>query len=74
MGLAGPRRPIKMVELTISGKLVRGVVERVNDTILVTTRENQRSAPLNGRDPETVARDLLISLHAGKEERTGQTA
>jgi hypothetical protein len=63
-----------MVEVTISGKLVRGVVERVNDTILVTTRENQRSAPLNGRDPETVARDLLISLYAGNEERTGQTA
>lgn len=74
MGLAGPRRPIQMVEVTISGKLVRGVLERVNDTVLVTTRESQRSAPLNGRDPEVVARDLLISLYASAEEASGERA
>lgn len=62
MGLAGPRRPIKVVEVEVDGKLVRGVVERVNETVLVTTRESQRSAPLNGRDPEAVARDLLHEM------------
>ena len=62
MGLAGPRRPIKVVEVEVDGKLVRGVLERVNDTVLVTTRDHQRSAPLNGRDAETVARDLLQEM------------
>jgi hypothetical protein len=62
MGLAGPRRPIKVVEVEVDGKLVRGVLERVNDTVLVTTRDHQRSAPLNGRDAETVARDLLSEM------------
>jgi hypothetical protein len=64
MGLAGPRRPIKVVEVEVDGKLVRGVLERVNDTVLVTTRDHQRSAPLNGRDAETVARDLLSEMTA----------
>ena len=62
MGLAGPRRPIKVVEVEVDGKLVRGVLERVNDTVLVTTRDHQRSAPLNGRDAESVARDLLQEM------------
>ena len=62
MGLAGPRRPIKVVEVEVDGKLVRGVLERVNDTVLVTTRDHQRSAPLNGRDAEAVARDLLHEM------------
>ena len=62
MGLAGPRRPIRVVEVEVDGRLVRGVLERVNDTVLVTTRESQRSAPLNGRDPEMVARDLLHEM------------
>jgi hypothetical protein len=64
MGLAGPRRPIKVVEVEVEGKLVRGVLERVNDTVLVTTRDSQRSAPLNGRDAEAVARDLLHEMSA----------
>ncbi len=59
MGLAGPRRPIHVIEIDVGGQKIRGVMERVNDTVLVTTREAQRSAPLNGRDPEAVARDLL---------------
>ena len=62
MGLAGPRRPIKVVEVEVDGKLVRGVLERVNDTVLVTTRDHQRSAPLNGRDAEAVARDILYEM------------
>jgi hypothetical protein len=62
MGLAGPRRPIKVVEVEVDGKLVRGVLERVNDTVLVTTRDHQRSAPLNGRDAEAVARDVLYEM------------
>jgi hypothetical protein len=51
-----------VVEVEVDGKLVRGVLERVNDTVLVTTRESQRSAPLNGRDAEAVARDLLNEM------------
>ncbi|MBX9741488.1 MAG: hypothetical protein K2X62_15540 [Beijerinckiaceae bacterium] len=74
MGLAGPRRPIQVVEVNVDGKLVRGVLERVNDTILVTTREAQLSAPLNGRDPEAVARDLLMSLHPGSSSAARATA
>ena len=62
MGLAGPRRPIKVVEVEVDGKLVRGVLERVNDTVLVTTRDHQRSAPWNGRDAEAVARDVLYEM------------
>ena len=62
MGLAGPRRPIRVIEIEVDGHKVRGVLERVNDTVLVTTREAQRSVPLNGRDPEAVARDLLHSM------------
>jgi hypothetical protein len=62
MGLAGPRRPIKVVEMEVDGKIVRGVVERVNGTVLVTTRDSQRSAPLNGREAEAVARDLLHDM------------
>lgn len=62
MGLAGPRRPIKVVEVEVDGKMVRGVVERVNSTVLVTTRDSQRSAPLNGREAEAVARDLLHDM------------
>jgi hypothetical protein len=65
MGLAGPRRPINVVEVMVEGTIVRGVVERVNDTVLVTTRESQRSAPLNGRAPEAVARDLIHAWYAG---------
>lgn len=64
MGLAGPRRPIKVVEVEVDGKIVRGVLERVNDTVLVTTRDAQRSAPLNGREAESVARDLLHEMTA----------
>lgn len=67
MGLAGPRRPIKVVEVEVDGKLVRGVLERVNDTVLVTTRDSQRSAPLNGREPEAVARDLLHAWYASPD-------
>ena len=62
MGLAGPRRPIKVVEVEVDGKLVRAVLERVNDTVLVTTRNHQRSAPLNGRETDAVARDLLHEM------------
>jgi hypothetical protein len=62
MGLAGPRRPIKVVEVEVDGQIVRGVLESVNGTVLVTTRDAQRSAPLNGRDAEAVARDLLHEM------------
>lgn len=70
MGLAGPRRPIKVVEVDVDGKLVRGVIERVNDTILVTTRDHQRSALLNGREVEIVARDLLHEMSASAKVTT----
>lgn len=70
MGLAGPRRPIQVIEVTIEGKIVRGVYERVNDTVLVTTRDSQRSAPLNGRSPDDVARDLLRSWY-GQQQQAG---
>ncbi len=63
MGLAGPRRPIKVVEVEVDGHIIRGVVERINDVVLVTTRESQQSAPLNGRTPEAVASDLLHQLY-----------
>lgn len=74
MGLAGPRRPIKVVEVEVDGKIVRGVLERINDSVLVTTRDSQRSAHLNGRDPETVARDLLhdMAANASLAERAGE--
>lgn len=62
MGLAGPRRPIRVIEIEVDGHKIRGVIERVNDTVLITTREAQRSVPLNGRDPESVARDLLQAM------------
>ena len=62
MGLAGPRRPITLVQVEVDGRWIRGVLERVNDTVLVTTRNAQRSAPLNGRTPEAVARDILVDM------------
>lgn len=71
MGLAGPRRPFNVVEVMVEGTIVRGVVERVNDTVLVTTRESQRSAPLNGRAPEAVARDLIHAWYGGGSEDAG---
>lgn len=64
MGLAGPRRPIKVVEIDVDGTRIRGVFECVNDSVLVTTREAQKSAPLKGRNPEMVARDLLHEMTA----------
>ena len=72
MGLAGPRRPIQVVEVTVGDRLVRGVVERVNDTVLVTTRDSQVSARLNGRDPEDVARELLMGAN-GAGASTGES-
>ena len=65
MGLAGPRRHIKVLEIDVDGTRIRGVFECVNDSVLVTTRVAQKSAPLKGRNPEMVARDLLHEM-AGK--------
>ena len=74
MGLAGPRRPIRVIEIEVDGHKIRGVLERVNDMVLVTSRQAQRSAPLNGRDPEAVARDLLQDMASSQALGAGPPA
>jgi hypothetical protein len=56
-----------MVEVEVDGKIIRGVLEHVNGTVLVTTRDSQRSVPTNGRPPVTVARDLLLDCYASDD-------
>jgi hypothetical protein len=65
MGLAGPRRLLNWVEADLDGEKLRGVYELAGNTVILTTRTGQKCAFLDGREPNTVAHDLLLD-HCAK--------
>jgi hypothetical protein len=66
MGLAGPRRLLNWVEADLDGQKFRGVYELASNTVILTTRTGQKTAFLDGREPNIVARDLLLE-HCAKQ-------
>jgi hypothetical protein len=59
MGKAGPRHKRHVITASFDGQQLLGAYEVLPNSVLVTTRGEQIREVLDGRDPDSVAREVL---------------